>query len=69
MSLKKLLDSSFYLVPRLMLYGIFLICFLIIIMASLGYLNPYENPLEMIRAKSMHGIRTLQNADGAVKTK
>lgn len=49
--LKNLFNKVFYVLPRAILFGIFLLAFLIIFMASIDYLNPYG----FFPANSTHG--------------
>jgi hypothetical protein len=52
-----MLRSFLYLVPRALLFGIFVLCFLVTIFVSLDYLLPSENPLEVLMTKTVRGVR------------
>jgi hypothetical protein len=68
-SLGKLLRNLIYLLPRLVLFGIFVLCFVITVFISLDYLNPYENPMEHLRAKALRMVKVLYAEEGAGKAK
>jgi hypothetical protein len=68
-SLGKLLRNLLYLLPRLVLFGIFVLCFVITVFMSLDYFNPYENPMELIRAKALHMVKVRNEGEGTGKAK
>ena len=53
--LKNLFNNVFYVLPRAILFGIFLLAFLIIFMASIDYLNPYGIFPVIQHGNSVHG--------------
>lgn len=54
--LKNLLRNVFYVLPRAILFGIFLLAFFIIFLSSLDYLNPYGVFQGDQRAERIRGV-------------
>jgi hypothetical protein len=52
----KSLCEIFYLIPRLLLFSVILVCFLIIVFISFDYLRPYLYPMETFRGWAAHVI-------------
>jgi hypothetical protein len=46
-----------YMFPRIFLFGIFLLCFLITVLISFDYLNPYGDLPGIDGAKALKGIK------------
>ncbi len=65
--LSKMLRSMLYLVPRAMLFGIFVLCFLITALVSFDYLIPNDNSLEDLLARTIRGVRDLSSGGTANK--
>ncbi len=53
--LKNLLRNVFYVLPRAILFGIFLLAFFIIFLASLDYVNTTGMFPAFHRARTIHG--------------
>ncbi len=50
-------EEILYLIPRLFLFSIFLVCLLITVFVSFDSLRPYMHPLETFRVWAAHIIR------------
>jgi len=58
-SLVKLLKNSLYIFPRLVLFGIFVLCFVITVLISLDIHNPYESSINKFRVKVIRTVKSL----------
>lgn len=67
--LKNLFRNVFYVLPRAILFGIFLLAFFIIFMASLDYVNPYGIFPGFKKARTIHGGGVLSVGKQADKAK
>ncbi len=54
---KNMLNDFFYLVPRMILFSVFLACLLITVFISFDPLRPYMHPLETFRWWAAHAIQ------------
>jgi hypothetical protein len=67
--LKNLFRNVFYVLPRAILFGIFLLAFFIIFLASMDHLNPYGIFPGIQRAKTIHSGGIISIGNHADKTK
>ncbi len=52
-----MLEDFLYLMPRLILFSVFLACLVITVFVSFAPLRPYMHPLEMLRCWATQAIQ------------
>ncbi len=65
--LSKMLRTMLYLVPRAMMFAVFVLCFLITALVSFDCLVPNDNSLEGLLARTMRGVRDFTFGETANK--